>query len=386
MTLRIIQVVQEFSLRGGVESVAFELHRAWEAAGTESAVLACVAPENSPARVTRIASAMGRIGTRGRWRYLGRALAVPAFTLAATSHIRQAQRQPGTVVLSHGDSLAGDVCVVHAVNKASLAAKTAAGSRRWMLNPMHAWVALRDRWMIGGLRFRRYVAVSSRVVEELQRYYRVPRERIAVIPNGVNLARFTPDPDDRSETRREFGIAAETPLLVFVGHEFERKGLDFVLEALPHLDPATRLLVVGAGDASAYGRRATALGVAERVVFAGPRSDLPRLYRAGDAFVFPTAYETFALVCMEAMACGLPVFATRAGGIEEYLVDGVNGQGIERNGSQIAAVLKPVLADPDRKAALRKGAIDTAANYSWPVIAERYRALLAEVVRERAEA
>lgn len=385
--LRIDQVVMEFSLRGGIEAVAFELQRAFRAAGVDCRVVTSIADDAAP-DVERIAPALARIGTRGRWRHAGRALVVPLFTLAATRFIQASRHHEGRVVLSHGDTLAGDVCVVHAVNRANIDMKRAAGAWRWMLNPMHHWVSLRDRFMIGGLRFRRYVALSDRVVQELQTYYGVPRDRIEIIPNGVNLDRFAPSPDDRAATRRDLGLPPDAPVLLFVGHEFERKGLVHVIDALAALAipdarlPDAHLVVVGAGHAAPFEQQAKRLGVADRVLFTGARQDLPQLYRAADAFVFPTAYESFSLTCMEAMACGLPVFATAVGGIEDYLRSGVNGQTIEPDGPAIAAALTPMLGDPDLRARLSRGAIATAADYAWPKIAERYRRLLDEVRHE----
>src|SRR5690348_6622049 len=75
---------------------------------------------------------------------------------------------------------------------------------------------------------------------------------------------------------------------------------------------------------------AKALGDGDRAQFLGARNDLPRFYRAADAFVLPSAYEAFALVSIEAMACGLPIFVTRIGGTEEYIQDWVNGRFISR--------------------------------------------------------
>lgn len=381
--LRIDQVVMELSLHGGIESVAYELQRAFRAAGVDCRVITSVAEDTSP-DVERIAPFLSRIGTRGRWRHIGRALAVPMFTIAATRFLRGSRPGPGRrVVLSHGDTLAGDVCVVHAVNRANLDMKRAAGAWRWMLNPMHHWVSLRDRIMIGGLRFRRYVALSERIVQELQQHYGVPRSRIVLIPNGVNLDRFTAVPDDRNATRRELGIPMDAPVLLFVGHEFDRKGLVHAIDALAALPSGdARLVVVGAGDAAPFAQQAQRLGLSERVQFTGPRSDMPQLYRAADAFVFPTAYESFSLTCMEAMACGLPVFAPAVGGIEDYLRDGVNGRIITRDGPEIASTLAPMLNDPALSQRFRAGALTTASEYGWAKIAERYCALLEEVGRE----
>ena len=382
MNFNILQIVQEFSLDGGVETVAHELQRNWVAAGVPSSVLAsAVAADGLNTRtVRRIAPLLNRIPTRGRWRHLGRLLVVPAFTVAATKFVRS--KAAGAVVLSHGDTLAGDVCVIHAVNKASLQDKIGRGGVKWMLNPLHYWVALRDRWMIGGLRYRRYVAVSSRIADELNQLYAVPYSRIAVIPNGIDLVRFTPEPGIDADVRKEFAIPASARLLLFVGHEFERKGLAPVIEALSLL-PEAHLLIVGSDDRAPYRQMAEAAGVVDRIRFAGARADMPRLYRASDAFVFPTSYESFSLVCMEAMACGTPIFATLVGGIEEYLEAGVNGYAITRDPEVIARQIRQVLDDPEELRRLRAGARTTAERYSWALVAERYKELLEVVWREK---
>ena len=379
--LRVTQVVLEFSLDGGIEAVAFEMQRAFREAGIASRVLTSVTRETGP-EVDRVLPWLARIGSRGRLRHVGRAITVPLFTLAASWRL-WLMRRDGLLVLSHGDTLLGDICVVHAVNRANLDTKRAAGGWRWRLNPMHLWVSWRDRVMIGGLRFRRYVALSERIASELQRYYGVPSDRIVRIPNGVNLERYTAAPDDREATRRELGLSTEKPVLLFVGHEFDRKGLTYAIDTLaqPGLADAT-LLVAGAGAAAPFQQHAEQLGVGGRLVFLGARSDLPRLYRAADAFVFPTAYESFALTCMEALACGLPVFAPEVGGIEDYLHDGVNGRVIARDGADIAAKLAPFLADPALRRDLRAGAIETARHYGWPAIAARYGALMTELLNE----
>jgi UDP-glucose:(heptosyl)LPS alpha-1,3-glucosyltransferase len=377
----VMQVIREFSLDGGAESVAFELRRAWQAIGQANSVLTSKSSQRAADIEALWPAILGRIPTTGLWRYLGRLVVVPVFTLFASLRLRR--RPPGTVVLSHGDTLEGDVVVVHAVNQANLLHKRQDREMLWRINPMHAWVALRDRLMIGGLRFRLYVAPSHRVRDELMQLYRVPSERIVVIPNGVNLMRFRPDPADRAAMRQELGLPAEVPVLLFVGHEFDRKGLDPVLDAMAALGGNARLLVAGAGDVERYSRHARTLGVQDRVRFLGPRRDVERLYRAADVFVLPTRYETFSLVCMEAMACGTPVLACAVGGIEDYLMDGVNGWAIPRDGAAIAARLAPMLADPSLMARLRAGALATAARYGWPIIARRYQQVLGSVARQR---
>jgi len=86
---------------------------------------------------------------------------------------------------------------------------------------------------------------------------------------------------------------------------------------------------------------------------------------------------------MEAMACGTPIFATRVGGIEDYLRDGINGLAIDRDASAIAATLAPVLADPTLLKRLGAGARATALDFAWPAVAAPYGALLREVWEQK---
>jgi UDP-glucose:(heptosyl)LPS alpha-1,3-glucosyltransferase len=99
--------------------------------------------------------------------------------------------------------------------------------------------------------------------------------------------------------------------------------------------------------------------------------------------VLPTYYETFSLVCMEALACGIPVLATRVGGIEDYLEDGVNGFGITRDASTIAQKARLVFADEAQISRLRAGARATAERFGWDNIASNYASIASQVLSER---
>ncbi|BBU62158.1 hypothetical protein MSC49_20930 [Methylosinus sp. C49] len=379
-SLEIIQVVQEFSRDGGVETVAFELAKAFTRAGARNSVVAAVVADDgdAPSEIAQITPWLSCVPTRGAMRHIGRLVVMPIFTLAATLALRRRAR--AARIISHGDCLRGDILVVHAVNAESLALKRKAGNWGWLLNPMHYWVALRDRWMIGGLRYRKYVAVSSRVREELQSHYNVPAERIRIIYNGIDLDRFQATEEARAQIRSEFGIPRDARLLLFVGHEFARKGLAPLIEALALLGERYWLAVVGSDNPARY--RKLAEQAESRVVFCGARRDVAAFYAAADAFVLPTAYETFSLVSMEAMAAGLPVFATRVGGIEDYLQDGVNGLTIERNARNIVEKLRSAFEDEAGFATLRAGARTTAESFGWDSVATKYLELLKELEAE----
>jgi UDP-glucose:(heptosyl)LPS alpha-1,3-glucosyltransferase len=379
----ILQISLEIGLGGGSECVAYELQRAWLEMGLEARVLASLATEPEREGVTYVARWLTAWGMRARWRHLAAIVAVPLFTFIASW---RAYRTRGTkIVLSHGDSLIGDVCVVHAVNRASLAEKKRAGYYGWLLNPSNLWVTWRDWWMLRGGRYRRIVAISERVRAQLKEHYNVPEDRIVTIPNGINLSRFDPrNVSARKTVREHFDIPQDAGLVLFVGSQYRLKGLGFAIRALAEMKTPAYLLVVGGDSSAPFKRLAEQLNIADRVIFAGSRNDLPNIYPAADAFVLPTLYETFALVCIEAMASGLPVLACPVGGIEDYLRDGENGFHIEREPADIAAKLDLVLNDTELHRRLSAGGLATAKNYAWHKIAKQYLSLFNDVLREKA--
>src|SRR5258708_33626125 len=219
----ILQVTREIGLGGGSECVAFELHRAWLDMGIDARVVTSHATEvEAQDGLSFIIAWLKNWIVRSRARHLAMFFAVPLFTLVATWRV---WRMSGPkLVLSHGDSLIGDVCIVHAVNNASLAEKRRTGYYGWLLNPINLWVALRDWWMLGGGRYRRIVAISERVRQQVKDYYGVPDERIVTIPNGINLSRFGPDKVQcRVDVRKSFGVPPNVPLVLFVGSQYRLK-------------------------------------------------------------------------------------------------------------------------------------------------------------------
>lgn len=160
---------------------------------------------------------------------------------------------------------------------------------------------------------------------------------IVVIRNGVDTARFE-GPAEDDAIRQEFGFAADAPLVVLVSRLTQMKGIEQFLEAAAALKPrypAARFLIVGETSPPnpAYLRElkdlAERLGVADRIVFTGLRSDVPRLLRSATVAVMPSLNEALSNVLLESMAAGAPVVATRVGGTPEALIDGETGLLVE---------------------------------------------------------
>lgn len=186
------------------------------------------------------------------------------------------------------------------------------------------------RWALA--RASRVTAVSASLREIAAGLGRPP-DRVRVIPNGVDTARFAPA--DRAAARRALGLPERATVLLTVGGIYEGKGQRLVVEHLPALaarHPDLLYLLVGSGRpgeryVDELVRAAERLGVASRLRLAGPRphDEMPRWLNAADLFVLATVSEGWPNVLLEAQACGVPVVATRVGGVPEVVRDGIDG-------------------------------------------------------------
>ncbi|HEY2216883.1 MAG TPA: glycosyltransferase, partial [Solirubrobacteraceae bacterium] len=141
---------------------------------------------------------------------------------------------------------------------------------------------------------QRIVCVSEGVADEIRAYFPDQAARTIAIPNGVDTEAFSPDSRrvEANALRAQLGIADGRLVAIFVGSEWQRKGLEPAIRALAQASEWD-LLVVGAGDRERYERLAAQLGVAHAVHWAGVSRDVAPLYQAADALVFPTSYEAF---------------------------------------------------------------------------------------------
>lgn len=234
-------------------------------------------------------------------------------------------------------------------------------ARRWKAHRMK-----RRRWERTTRGADRLV-VNSAYTASLARDLGLPGDRVAVVHPEVDTAAFRPSRDrgERDAARARFGWDPGERITLFAGRLVERKGLSDLLAALPAVSGADRLVVAGPGDRSAYERAARAAGVAERVTFLGyvTPAELPELYRAVDLFAGPSRdarerddVEGFGIVYLEASASGLPVLATRTGGIPEAVEDAVGGLLVPPGDvPALAAAWSRLAGDADLRARMGEG-------------------------------
>ncbi|RIK45281.1 MAG: glycosyltransferase family 1 protein [Chloroflexi bacterium] len=208
---------------------------------------------------------------------------------------------------------------------------------------------------------------------------------ICTIPPGIDLDLFTPR--DAHVARRKLGLP-ERPLVLFVGRIDAVKGIDTLLDAFAALvrtyapEESPLLVFVGgslADNGNGFGddlqpvvTRAEELGIRDNVLFRGsaPQELLPDYYAAATVGAVPSRYESFGLVAVEAMACGLPVVASRAGGLKFTVDDEVSGLLVHPSDPKaLADGLRRIIDNPGLRASMQVGARQTAIRFSWQAIA-----------------
>ncbi|MBI5626526.1 MAG: glycosyltransferase family 4 protein [Nitrosomonadales bacterium] len=225
-----------------------------------------------------------------------------------------------------------------------------------------------------------FLPVSSITMDAFRRKYATLPGHWQIIHPGVDVARFlTPDrAASRADIRGRYGIGASDILLLFVGMNFEIKGLDTIITALAKARTARpevniRLLVVGRGDENKYRKMAKSCGIAEAVTFAGTQVEgLERYYRAADIFIMLSKFDTFGMVVLEAMAAGLPVIVSPNVGAKDLVIEGVNGFILPApQDADIAADRIAQLAYAARREAMGMAAAHSASMHNWERLAEK---------------
>lgn len=241
-----------------------------------------------------------------------------------------------------------------------------------------------ERVAYGSRRLRQVIAVSRGTARELQESYGVPESRITVVPNGVDRAVFRPAADAaaRLALRAQLGLPRDAFLALLVGGDWERKGVRDAIDAIAGIADG-HLVVLGRGDVAAMQAHVSRAGAAGRVTFAPPSQTPEAYYAACDAFCFPSRYEAFSLVTLEAAASGLPIVAHAINGTEELVRDGENGWLVPFGAEALREKLSLLRDDRALRERLSAGAVASSARYDWNRIADEQYAVLTAAAAER---
>ena len=223
----------------------------------------------------------------------------------------------------------------------------------------------------------RVIANSQMVKREAEEYYDYPADRIDVVPNGIPLADFHPDPEARSLRRKIMQLRDDEIAVLFVGSGWERKGLRYATDAVESLGKKFRLFVAGRGRGRKVGGGA--------VQHLGAVRDLAALYAAADIFLLPTLYDPFSNACLEALAAGLPVVTTRDNGFSEIIEQHVHGSIVDAP-SNIAQICEALCywSDANRRESARPAILECAGHFDISVNVGRTLAVLTHVAKAEA--
>ncbi|MGR3319536.1 MAG: glycosyltransferase family 4 protein [Candidatus Anammoxibacter sp.] len=258
-----------------------------------------------------------------------------------------------------------------------------------ILNPRHFFNLLLEWAMFRVGKFKRVVCNSKMCKTEFTNRYNIPSSEIDVIYNGVDLQKFSPGNKKESRDRlnkhisSRFNIQPERELLVlFVGSGFKRKGLKHAVKSLSFVDKRhdIRLVVAGRGRFAGYKKLADNLGVSDQITYLGVVDNVKELYDACDISIFPTEYDAFGNVCLEAMAMELPVIVSSSSGASEIVDDDLDGFVLDYpiEAQKIAQKIE-FLTDKRKRVEIGKLARKKALNYSVQSNAETTLKLYEEI-------
>ena len=382
---------------GGGENQARALAGSLESAGTPVIVVTRRWETLQPSIARVDASCVHRIGPSGRGHLKKWGLA-----LTALGPIR-AHRRTHRVLVVNGFRVLGIPAVITArwfglrvVLKADSPGEMSGrffdgGLARFGLSHRSLPVRLLLRLRNGLLRHADvFVAISSELEQELLDHG-VPPDKIRRIPNGVDADHFAPlaDASEKSRLRRERGLPVDRPLAVYTGRLVSYKGLPRLLRVWQDLRAGghdAHLLLVGEGSEDIHNCErelrefVSDHGLGDVVHFRGRVEDVRDELHVADFFVFPTEEEAFGLAAVEAMACGLPVIATRTGGLADFVRE-ENGAIAFETDRQFLDALRAMIDDTARAAEFgRRGREAVLRDYSIESVRDRYLDLVRDPV------
>ena len=259
---------------------------------------------------------------------------------------------------------------------------------------VHRWLYYRLIMLIERRTYPRphvpLILIAKRTAAALERFYG-RSDRLPVLYLGLDHDTFNPGRRMtlREQARRALGLASDRYAVLLVGNDWRNKGVPVLLEALVLLrELPLDLLVVTREDPALLLAAVAGKGLSNRVRILRPRKDVEFYYAAADLYAGPSLEDTFALPPAEAMACGLPVIVSAANGTSEIMTHGQDGLILEhpKDAGALAAMIRQLYENKEFQERLGQKAAETAQQYTWERNGRELAAILREILRRKSRA
>ena len=295
----------------------------------------------------------------------------------------------GNYDIVHAQGLCGlkqDISTAHMCQAGWFTAKRQQGQKLSWRERIFEWtVTGLERRALSSAKARYVIAVSSSTRDDLQQYYH-RHDNLRVIHHGVDTELFHPRHriEHRQALRDKLGIRPETPLALFVGNAL--KGAHVAVEAVAKV-PGLHLLIVTGSRTDDIQAAIERTQTADRVHLHPHSTQVERIYAAADVFLFPTIYDPFGLVILEAMSSGLPVITSRIAGASELITPGVHGF-VTQNAwdvEQLAQHLQTLAANRGLCEQMGAAARTQAEQFTWDRAARQTMAVYQEFLAQKSQ-
>ncbi len=270
------------------------------------------------------------------------------------------------------------ICTIHA---------TEHGRNNGIYNDMQRYIHNVEWWL--AYESWKVICNSDYMENEIKHIFGVPENKVQVIPNGICVD-YLKGVEKDMDFRRKFALDNEK-IIFFVGRLVQEKGVHILLEAATKVMQYyhdIKIVIVGKGNQMEYlNWRSEDLGIKHKVCFTGymDDDDLKKLYKCIDIAVFPSLYEPFGIVALEAMLANVPAVVSDTGGLGALVNHGVDGmKAYTGNANSLADSILALLHQPDLYDEIRHNAFEKVQkHYNWHVIADKTLEVYQKVIEER---
>lgn len=259
--------------------------------------------------------------------------------------------------------------------------------RNWGIhNDIQRYISSVEWWLT--FESWKVIVNSEYMKNEVKNIFQLPEDKLCVIPNGVDINKFDGIERDFG-FRRMFALDSEK-IVFFVGRLVNEKGVQVLIDAVPKIIKYygdVKFVIAGKGPSLDYLKgKAVAMNIAHKVNFTGYISDndLLKLYKCADIAVFPSLYEPFGIVALEAMIANVPIVVSDTGGMGEIVCHGVDGmKSYTGNAFSLADSILELLFNPDKVESIKSNAFEKVNKmYNWDIISKQTEQVYYDIVKE----